>query len=256
MGNYTFTVNVNSMRQLLHICGPFSIHTFGLFIAAGIILFSALFLRDPRAKKIIGDQQFYSILTYCIMIGFAGGRILYALSNWDELPSFWSIFAVWEGGFSLLGGIVALLIALPFLLEKEQLAPFPLLDVASTYAPLLQSVSRIGCFFAGCCSGIPLHCTFPLTLHPTQLYSAAGLFAIFIFLYTWGTAHLKKPGQITGTYLCLMAAERFIVDFWRADREFTSISHTVSLAQIIALIIMVSSLIGLTYIWQQARQKA
>lgn len=245
----------------MHIIGPFSIHTFGLFIAVGIILFSILFLRDPRRKKIISNEQYYSILSYSILAGFIGGRILYALPNWQELPSFWTLFAFWEGGFSLLGGIIALLITIPFLLKKEHLEPFPLLDIASIYAPLLQAISRVGCYFAGCCFGIPIGNAWsitgfcPDTLHPTQLYSASILFGIFLFLYFCAKNYYKKPGQITCIYLFLMGTERFFIDFLRADREFVAISNIFSLAQIIALILMASSTIGFIFITHRARQK-
>lgn len=242
------------MRQLLHIFGPFSIHPFGLFIAAGIMVFSVLFLRDPRRKKIICNEQFFSLLSACILLGFAGGRLLYVFSNWHQLPSFWHLFAVWEGGFSLLGGIMALLVALPFLLKKERLAPFPLLDIVSTYAPLLQSISRIGCFFAGCCYGIARSCVLPEALHPTQLYSAAALFGIFLFLFFWAQTHLKKWGQTTALYLFLMALERFMVDFWRADREFGPLFDAFSIAQLIALLIMIGSSISLIFICTRTRE--
>lgn len=241
------------MRQLLSLYGPFAIQTFGLFIVIGIILFTILFLRDPRRKPLISSEQYYNLLTKSIIAGFIGGRLLYALSNWQSLDSFWHIFAFWEGGYSLLGGILALIAIVPWYIMKMKIQILPLLDLVSIYAPLLQSVSRIGCFFAGCCYGLPLGTKsvfLPAAcshMHPTQLYSSFLLFLIFVFLYFLGSKLFNKEGQITCVYLMLMSSERFLVDFWRGDREFNLLSQALSIAQLIAGVLFVIGIGGLIY---------
>ncbi len=54
-----------------------------------------------------------------------------------------------------------------------------------------------------------------------------------------------KPGILFGFYLLCISAERFIVDFWRADRRM--VTANLSFHQIIALALMVIAalLIGL-----------
>jgi phosphatidylglycerol---prolipoprotein diacylglyceryl transferase len=239
------------MRQLFSLYGPLGIQSFGLFIVIGIILFTYLFLRDPRSKKLLRPEQYYNLLSAAILAGFVGARLLYASTNWHTFGSFWNIFAFWEGGYSLLGGIIALMILVPWYLKKHHIPILPLLDVVSVYAPLLQSVSRVGCFFAGCCYGQPTLVSWSVTaadcaarLHPTQLYSAAFLFSIFFILYFFGHYLFKQTGQITSIYLILMSLERFVVDFWRGDREFSSLSHHLSIAQLIALVIMIVGICG------------
>lgn len=245
------------MRQLFALCGPLGIQSFGLFIVAGIILFTILFLHDPRRKKLISNEQYYALLSRAILAGFIGGRLLYASTNWQTFGPIWNIFAFWEGGYSLLGGIVALLVFVPWYLRSHHIPILPLVDLASVYAPLLQAVSRIGCFFAGCCYGLPTGATWGVAphecigknqlLHPTQLYSAALLFIIFLFLYFFGRRIFKKTGQIASAYLVLMSTERFIIDFWRGDKEFVSFCPTLSVAQLVALILALLGVCGLIY---------
>lgn len=144
------------MRELFSLYGPVGIQSFGLFIVIGILIFTFLFLQDPRRKNLISSEQYYNGLSAAIIVGFLGGRLLYVATS-DEPISFGQIFAFWEGGYSLLGGIVALTIFIPWYLKAHNIPILPLLDLVSIYAPLLQSISRIGCFFAGCCFGVVTH---------------------------------------------------------------------------------------------------
>ena len=250
------------MRQLFSLYGPLGIQSFGLFIVAGIIIFTYLFLRDPRSKKLINTEQYYNLLSIAILAGFAGGRLLFALTNWHSFGPVWNIFAFWQGGYSLLGGIVALMIVGPWYLKNHHIPIVPLLDVVSVYAPLLQAVSRIGCYFAGCCYGVPTASALGIyaadcatKLHPTQLYSAGLLFALFFILYLFGHRLFKKTGQITNAYLIGMSIERFVVDFWRGDREFSFISHALSISQLIALSITMVGICGFIFFTFESKRK-
>ena len=217
--------------DIMHLYGPFSIKSFGVFIVIGIILFSTLLLKDRRIKKMMSIDQYFNLLSLAIISSIIGGRLLFVASNWQSLESFGSIFKIWEGGFSLMGAVVALLLVAPLYLKKLKVPIVPFLDVAAIYVPLLQAVSRVGCFFAGCCFGLPtqlwigtINPACPIdelahkTLHPTQLYSAFALFALFLYMFFRAQKRFAVPGQLACLYLMLSNAERFIIDFWRADR--------------------------------------
>lgn len=240
-------------QELIHIYGPFGIHSFGLFIVLGLIIYISCFMSDFARAKIINAQQFSNVLSFSIMIALAGGRLLYVMTNPDDVESWWQIFAFWQGGFSLMGAIIALVIALPMYFKKNNIPTLPFLDLAAFYAPLLQSISRIGCFFAGCCFGKSMSiesyffgaCTHGL--HPTQLYSAAALLGVFLVLCLLRLKIVKRPGQLACSYLILMSAERFILDFWRGDQEFLSVYSYFSVAQLASLAIGTLALVGLWY---------
>lgn len=237
-------------RELLHLYGPLSINSFGLFIIIGLIVFSALFLSDPKRAKLISTDQYFNVLSLAILTALIGGRFLFVITHLQMMEHWWSPFEFWQGGFSLLGGVLALIMVLPLYVKNHKLKIINLLDLAAIYAPLLQSISRIGCFFAGCCFGAPTDLIFGVInpecsimqlrstrLHPTQLYSSFMLLGIFLLLYFVLQYYFKKPGQLICAYLFLMSFERFFVDFWRADREFTSVSSIFSLPQLVALAI-------------------
>lgn len=249
-------------RELIHLYGPFAINTFGLFIIIGLIIFSTLVLADPKRKKIISADSYWNALATAIFCALIGGRLLFVITHWNSLQSYWHIFAIWQGGFSLLGAVAAVVIYMPFYFRKKSLDTLALLDLAVIYAPLLQAIARIGCFFAGCCFGAPtllplgifnpecpIQAYMHKPLHPTQLYSAGALFIIFLALYFVFQKQYKKPGQLLCIYLILISAERFIIDFWRGDREFfaTAYLQGASVPQLSALAIGFAALAALYY---------
>jgi len=229
---------------IVTLCGSLAINSFGLCIAIGLIVFSILVLRDSRTSAIISSDTFFNALSVAIITALLGARALYVITHWHNMHSLLDIIAVWNGGFSLLGSFISCFIVMPLYLKRHHINSVALMDVVALYLPLLQAISRIGCFCAGCCFGIPIHgcrAVSFIELHPTQLYSAFALLIIFLFLY-YAQQYCKKPLQMMTLYLVLMATERFIVDFWRADRELIHLPFLdLSVAQIIAIGIAISA---------------
>jgi phosphatidylglycerol:prolipoprotein diacylglycerol transferase len=118
----------------------------------------------------------------------------------------------------------------------------PLFDLVAVYAPLFQSIARLGCLMAGCCYGCPTTMSWAISIdgmyvHPTQLYSSILLFGIFIILYTFKYQWARRPGLLITRYLMLASAERFIIEFWRSNPQIIGIwfLHYLSIQQWIAL---------------------
>ncbi len=236
-------------HTLFHLYGPFAVHSYGLMIALGLLIFIYLMQRDSRFAKLNLEPYFTQILMVGIVAALFGGRILFAISHPELVTSLYDFFAFWQGGFSILGAIIACLFILPFYCASLGVSFIGVLDLAAIYAPLLQSVSRIGCFLAGCCYGAPTTISWGVTytdiesaaplyvcVHPTQLYSSIQLMLIFTLMYFVLRKLLKKPGQLVCAFVILTSTERFITDFWRGDQIETSLfASSFSFYQIIAL---------------------
>lgn len=247
-------------RELIHIYGPFSIHSFGLLIAIGLIVFVSLALKHPWRKALVNENQFINIICIAILAGIIGGRILYVITDWQNMHSVIDIIALWQGGFSLLGSIIGIVIILPLYLRSHKIPILRFFDLLALYAPLMQAIARVGCFFAGCCYGLPTtlpwavpyehdNVTGCIGLHPTQLYSAFLLFVIFLLMYYVIQYRVTKPGQAICIYLMLVSSERFIIDFFRGDRELVpSLPTFISLHQYIAIGIFIFAGVSLLMI--------
>ncbi len=244
-----------SMHTLFHIYGPIAIHSYGLMIAIGLLIFMHLTRQDPRFKTLNLESHFSILVMIGIIAAIFGGRLLYFFTYPEMYRNPMSFFAFYEGGFSILGAVIGVLLTLPAYLSYARIPMLPLLDLISIYSPLLQSISRIGCFLAGCCYGVPTGKPWGITytdtgsvaplyvcLHPTQIYSAALLLLIFTFQYFIGRHYFKKSGQLICSYLMLIALERFTVDFWRGDRIIDALY--ISVNQYVALGIFGLAFVG------------
>ena len=219
--------------KILHIWGDLYINSFGLMITLGILVSLWLMNKDPERKKILSTDKLINIFFLGILISLVGSRVFHFLTDPDEAISIYNLIAIWQPGFSIIGAIVAISIFLPLLLRYYNIPIIKFLDLIFCYTPLLQSISRIGCFFAGCCHGTQTTMPWAIMysdkfssaplgtpLHPTQIYTSIILLAIFLFFYLRKKYLYKISGLITFLYLFLIGLERFIFDFFRADRIF------------------------------------
>jgi phosphatidylglycerol:prolipoprotein diacylglycerol transferase len=237
-----------------------AIHTYGLFIAAGFLLGLGIAMKEARREgmdpQIILDLGFYLILSAII-----GSRIFYVLQNLRSyLNDPLEIVKVWHGGLVFYGGFFLALIVCLFYLKRHKL---PLWKTCDLFAPALAAgefLGRLGCFFAGCCYGketdLPWGVTFTnlqslaklgVPLHPTQLYSSMlALFTLVILLFL--RRHKSFEGEITWVYILLYSLSRTVVEYFRGDSRAFIVNQTISLAQVIALILGILSLFMLFYL--------
>ena len=218
--------------------GSFQIYSYGVMMAVAVVVCSVLLSRDARSQG-ISSEEIYDFVFWIVLSGIIGARIFFVFLNF---PFFWEhpteIIMVQKGGLAWQGSlIVGTAVTLTYIRRKR----WPLgktLDMIAPYAALGQSIGRIGCFFNGCCYGrevfwgiyFPTHMA---RLHPTQLYDSIGLFLIYLILRKFRGA-VTAPGRIFIAYLLFASAQRFIIEFFRADHETVwggfSIFQWVSLA--------------------------
>jgi phosphatidylglycerol---prolipoprotein diacylglyceryl transferase len=244
-------MKLNYSPELIHIYGPFGIQSYGLFIVLAIAITVWAIRRDKRFRQLNLEPVYLNIITVAVLAGCIGGRLVEVITEYQKYAHWYDWFALWQGGFSVLGSILGVIIITPLYLKKIKVPILPTCDLVAIYAPLLQSIARLGCFTAGCCYGTTTKSIFGviytnrhtlapygITIHPTQLYSSISLFLIFLFMYFIGQRIFKKTGQLFAAYLMFAALERFFVDFWRAERIM--INELLSLHQIIALALLIA----------------
>ncbi len=231
---------------LFHIWGPFSVHSYGFMIGLGIIVTLYFMQRDSILMRVIYHKNIFDIASLIVLSAIIGGRLLHILEYPETIHSFLDCIDLTSAGFSLLGSIIAGTGVLILYAYKQKINIINLLDRFSIYMPLMYAISRLGCFFAGCCYGVKTTVFWSIVyknkdvfapcfvnLHPTQIYSSVAGFVIFLIMYFIIDLFFKKSGQLVGVYFLLIGAERFFVDFFRAERlmahEFFSTSQMISI---------------------------
>ena len=244
--------------------GSFPINTYGVLLAAGMLL--ALFVAARLAVRDgLPRERIYDLGLWTLIGGLLGSKILmfFAEDNVDVFSlDFLRSGGVYYGGF--IGGFLALALLIRWY-------KLPFWKVADAFAPGLalgQAIGRQGCFAAGCCWGKPtslpwgVHFTEhaheftgvpiygptgeSLYLHPTQLYESITMLIVCGFLIY---LHRKKKfdGQVLIAYAIIYGIVRFTIEFLRDDPRGNILGLTsvtgFSTSQIISLIVAASAVI-------------
>lgn len=249
------------MHPLLFQLGSFTVYTYGVLVATGVLVGVWLAAHDaPRVN--LSPTKIWNLCIYGILVALVTSKVWLILSAWG----FYSanpgeIFspATLQSGGTFYGGLLGGLAWTWFYTRAQKMPLLPTLDVCAAPLALGHAIGRIGCFMAGCCygkptalpwgvtftsdvaariSGTPLH----VALHPTQLYEAAAEFANFLILYSIGR-RTRFPGQVVGAYLALYGIERGLLEFLRDDPGRTLLFHNeISLMQLISLAMLAAAI--------------
>ncbi|MBN2270609.1 MAG: prolipoprotein diacylglyceryl transferase [Sedimentisphaerales bacterium] len=120
------------------------------FMAAVTVIrrLSRSFTPDPQ---LITNAALYSLIG-----GVLGARLFYVIHYFGEFRGNWvKVFAIWEGGLELLGGVVLAVSIIFFYLLYHKLPIRRYLDALAVGLLLALAFGRLGCFLNGCCWGRP-----------------------------------------------------------------------------------------------------
>jgi phosphatidylglycerol:prolipoprotein diacylglycerol transferase len=246
--------------------GPLPLHSYGLMLA--LSFFGGILLAARRAPRrgLTPDLVFDTSLVI-IFASIIGARLLYVLFHREEMHGVLDVLALWSGGLTMYGGVLAALGAAWFYLRRRR-APF--LAMADTVAPSLGlglGLTRVGCFLNGCCYGkptaLPWGVHFPpeapvgqmfpdKALHPTQVYSSlTGLLILgLLLLYD---RRRRPPGTVFALWLVLDAAGRFALDWFRAYEENVYVFGGMTVNQLISIGLLA---LGILLFARSARSEA
>ncbi len=239
---------------LFHI-GGLTVHSYGLFIAAGFLLGIGLAVKEARRKG-IPAEKILDLSFYIILSAILGSRILFALINYPHyLEHPLDFFKVWEGGLVFYGGLILSSLTGFWIIHKQKLPFWETADLLAPSIAIGQVFGRLGCFAAGCCFGQPTARFWGITfshpdslaptgiaLHPTQLYES--LTALIIFLILWFLRNKQKvSGRLFLYYLFLYGLGRWILEFFRGDNRGTLFGGSWSDTQYISILLVLFSII-------------
>jgi len=146
------------MKPTLLSLGSFHLYSFGVMVAAGVLLATWLLCRRARSSDFINSEQVVDLIFVIVVAGFVGGRSFYVIQNWKwyrEVPL--RILAFWEGGLIFYGGLLFAVLAVIGFTRMKKIPTFKFLDFMIPYVALAHAFGRIGCFLNGCCGGKICH---------------------------------------------------------------------------------------------------
>lgn len=220
--------------------GGFRLHVYGLLIAVGVV--AAVWLAQRRWEARGGEPGTMSRLAvWGVPAGLIGARLYSVVTSWqaDTAGHWYRIFAIWQGGLGIWGGIATGVAFGLYGARRMHLDWRVAVDCAAPALALAQAVGRWGNYFNqelyGKPSGLPwavkiahpVHCSsvthcaaYPpgvTTFQPTFLYESIWDLAC-VGLILLAERHLRiRRGYLFFVYAALYTPGRFVTEHLRVD---------------------------------------
>ena len=229
-----------------------SIRWYGVLIASSMALGLWLATREA-ARRGESPDDLLKAAELALIGGLVGARLYYVLFNLDyyQTQPWWRIFAVWEGGLAIHGGLIGGLLAGGAYVWAKGLPLLTYLDIVAPSLLLGQAIGRWGNFFNEEAFGGPTALPWKLYIseprrppafvdhqffHPTFLYESLWNLGAFLILYFVLRRRFERaPGALFLAYLGLYSLGRFWVEGLRTDSLMLGSMRVAQLVSVVAV---------------------
>lgn len=241
--------------------GPIQIYWYSIFIFIGLLVASILIFKEARRRNI--DEDFLVNLIFnTIIIGLIGARLYYVIFN---LPYYIAnpieIFAIWNGGLAIHGGVFAAVIFIIIYCKKHEVNCLQILDIMVVGLIIGQAIGRWGNFFNGEAYGqitsleelkeqqIPMFIINGMYIlgeyrQPTFFYESTWCLSGFLAMLIIRKYKYLKRGQLTGFYLFWYGFGRFLIESMRTDALMLG---SLKIAKIVSIVFIIVGIILFFY---------
>jgi phosphatidylglycerol:prolipoprotein diacylglycerol transferase len=246
--------------------GPFTLRWYGILMASAMALGLWLAHRDAIRRR-IDPEPLLKASELALLGGLVGARLYYVLFNLDyyaRVPA--KIFAVWEGGLAIHGGVIGGVLVGGGYAWRRRLPLSRYLDIAAPSLAIGQAIGRWGNFFNEEAFGTPTSLPWKLQItpghrpiefaqseffHPTFLYESVWDVLVFVLLMAVFRSRLARaPGALFLTYLGLYSMGRFFTEALRTDALMLG---PIRIAQLVSVVGVAAALVGVPWLLRRAR---
>lgn len=237
--------------------GPLAVSPHGIGIALGVLLGARMLVRRSERRGGPSEADIYNGLFWALIGAIVGARLAYVVGHLSEVTEGGDdplgVLKVWEGGISLLGGIVGgILAAVPYM-RRRRIPFWSTMDLAAPCLAFGIFVGRVGDLVIGDHLGKPtswplgwrclgevggpqarsaadyralveqgrppsLGC-FDVVVHQTALYDflSAGVLCLVLLWLARRTRNVGVPALV---FVVWYGAMRVVTDFLRVDKRY------------------------------------
>ncbi|HFI0578166.1 TPA: prolipoprotein diacylglyceryl transferase [Streptococcus suis] len=211
--------------------GPLEIRWYAICILLGLVLGVYLATKEAPRKKILQDDILDFILL-AFPLSIIGARIYYVAFSWSEYKdNLLSVFAIWNGGIAIYGGLITGAIVLYFFTRHRFIHTLDFLDVVAPSVMIAQAIGRWGNFFNQEAYGKAVDSLnyLPSFIRDQMYIDGAYRQPTFLFESLWNLLgfslicvlrrrpNLLKQGEITAFYLIWYGFGRLLIEGLRTD---------------------------------------
>lgn len=244
------------MNDVMLNLGIFQIKWYSFFIFLAMLTACLIIFKESK-KKNVPDNYLTNLIFYGLIIGILGARLYYVIFNLDYYlnnPS--QIFAIWNGGLAIHGGLISALIFLMIYSRKNKINILQMLDIIVVGVIIAQAIGRWGNFFNQEAYGNIISLQALKNMHlpkfiidgmyisgsyrePTFLYESVCSLIGFILLLILRATKKLKTGQLTAIYLIWYGIVRFGIETLRSDSLMLG---QIKVAQLVSLLFVISGI--------------
>ena len=125
--------------------GPLTIHMYGLMLLLAIA--ACIWLTGVRWTRRGGDWDLVlKVAVWGVAAGIVGARAYHDITSWNEVssPKWKGVFAVWEGGLGVWGGILLGCLVGAYIVHREGARVRDFMDAVAPGLLLAQGIGRWG----------------------------------------------------------------------------------------------------------------
>jgi phosphatidylglycerol:prolipoprotein diacylglycerol transferase len=213
--------------------GPVDLHTFGLFVAAGMAAGTGLaFWLMPAA---VDRDQLGRLVTRLLVAGLIGARLAWVITHAGSIGSPWDLVAIWRGGLQFSGGfLTAVAFAVADLRRWPATLRTQIVDRLAAGLALGVAIGRMGCYAVGEHLGDPTGFVLAtrylgggtregpiavgVAVHNTALYETLHLLPLTgLLVWILRRSPWRSQAGVSLAVFCLWyGTARFATDFLRA----------------------------------------
>jgi len=253
------------MNSIAFTIGPLTFYWYSIFVLLGItsayFILKLEFKRQKMSLDFLNDYFFYTI-----PVAILGARIYYVIFEWESYKdNLGEIFAVWNGGLAIHGGIIAGVLFTIYYTKKKKMDTLKIMDIAAPCLILGQALGRWGNFFNQEAFGSPVDVSVlknllvpqfvidgmpsvtdkygeiikNLCYQPTFYYEFIICLFGFIVIMLIRRRKNIKIGEQSAVYFIIYGMSRFFIEFLREDSLMLG---TFRVAQIVSIVMLIGGI--------------
>lgn len=260
--NILLTLTPEPINPTAFTLGPLTVQWYALLILTGAIIGLLMAIREAKKFGIVSDTM-VDLFTFGLPITIIGARLYYVAFEWSyyvQYPE--KIFAIWEGGLAIHGGIIAAVIFGFVYCRIKQINFLLLFDIVAPSFLIGQAIGRWGNFMnqeahGGIVPGetlaqqrqylldfkIPEFIVNGMYIegayyHPTFLYESIwNLLGVGLLVFSVRRWKKILTGEVASFYLIWYSVGRYFIEGLRTDSLY--IVPGLRTAQVISIIIII-----------------
>lgn len=225
------------------------IYWYAILILTGFLL-AVLFCSRSAKKRSVNPDNIIDIALYGLIFGLIGARLYYVIFDLKAFNSIGEIFAVWEGGLAIYGGLIGAVISTVIYCKVKKLSFFKLADICAPGLLIGQIIGRLGNFVnaevfgTGTSSFLGMSINGSSMVHPLFLYEGLwnllGLILILCF-----RDKKKADGQVICGYFFWYGFGRLFLEGMRQKAYILYlIDGVLAISQLVSILIMIASAVA------------